>query len=96
MLKYAIVLQVALFATAAFSAPAAHTPTGSSMSTADAINACRAELGKHAKYLHVKRCVTQKTKVSTVQAINACRAELGKHARFLAVRKCVIQKKKGG
>ena len=95
MLRYAIVLQVAVVATAAFSAPVAQPVAGHKMSTADAINACRAELGKHGKYLQVKKCVAQK-KISTVQAINACRAELGKHAKYLIVRRCVIQKKKGG
>jgi hypothetical protein len=97
MLRYAIVLQVALslVATVAFPAPAAQSATSHKMSTADAINACRAELGKHGKYLQVKKCVTGK-KMSTVQAISACRAELGKHAKYLVVRKCAIQKMKGG
>ena len=93
MLRYAIVLQVAVVATAAFSAPAVQPATSHKMSTADAIKACRAELGKHGKYLQVKRCVAQK-KMSTTQAINACRDELGKHAKYLAVRKCVLQKMK--
>ena len=62
MLRYAIVLQVAVVATAAFSAPATHQAAGHKMSTIDAINACRAELGKNAKYLIVRKCVPQKTK----------------------------------
>jgi hypothetical protein len=95
MLRYAIVLSAVMVTTAAFSAPVAHPATSNQMSTADAINACRAELGKHAKYLQVKKCVAEK-KITTVQAVKACRAELGKHAKFLAVRKCVIQKKNGG
>ena len=96
MLRFAIVLSVVMVTTAAFSAPVASPAASNQMSTADAINACRAELGKHAKYLQVKKCVTEKTKISTVQAIDACRAELGKHAKYLAVRKCVIQKRNGG
>jgi hypothetical protein len=32
------------------------------MSTTQAINACRGELGKHAKYLAVRKCVLQKMK----------------------------------
>ena len=76
MLRYAIVLQVAVVATAAFSAPVVQPATSIKMSTADAINACRAELGKHGKYLQVKRCVAQK-KMSTTQAINICRAGVG-------------------
>ena len=95
MLRYAIVLQVAVVATAAFSAPVVQPATSHKMSTTDAINACRAELGKHGKYLQVKRCVAQKT-MSTTQAINACRGELGKHAKYLVVRKCVLQKMKDG
>jgi hypothetical protein len=95
MLRYAIVLHVAVVATAAFSAPATHPAAGHKMSTIDAINACRAELGKHGKYLQVKKCVTQK-RISTVEAINVCRTELGKHAKYLVVRKCVLQKTKGG
>jgi hypothetical protein len=95
MLRYVIVLQVAVAATAAISAPVAHPAASHKMSTADAINACRAELGKQGKYLQVKNCVSQK-KISAVEAINACRAELGKHAKYLVVRKCVIQKMKGG
>jgi hypothetical protein len=94
MLKYAIVLSVVIVTTAAFSAPVVPPATSNQMSTADAINACRAELGKHGKYLQVKKCVTEK-KITTVQAVKACRAELGKHARFLVVRKCVIQKRNG-
>jgi len=94
MLRYAIVLQVVVVATAAFSAPAVQPATSDKMSTTDAINACRAELGKHGKYLQVKRCVAQK-KMSTTQAINACRGELGKHAKYLAVRKCVLQRQAG-
>jgi hypothetical protein len=95
MLRYAIVLQVAVVATAAFSAPGTHPAAGHKMSTVDAIKACRAELGKRGKYLQVKKCVTQK-RISTVEAINACRAELGKHAKYLVVRKCAIHKTKGG
>jgi hypothetical protein len=95
MLRYAIVLSVVMVTTAAFSAPVAHPATSNQMSTTDAINACRAELGKHAKYLQVKKCVTEK-KITTVQAVKACRAELGKHAKYLVVRKCVLQKKNGG
>jgi hypothetical protein len=95
MLRYAIVLSVVMVTTAAFPAPVVHPATSNQMSTADAINACRAELGKHAKYLQVKKCVTEK-KITTVQAVKACRAELGKHAKYLVVRKCVLQKKNGG
>jgi hypothetical protein len=95
MLRYAIALSVVIATTAAFAAPAVHPATNNQMSTADAINACRAELGQHAKYLQVKKCVAEK-KITTVQAVKACRAELGKHAKFLAVRKCAIQKKNGG
>ena len=95
MLRYAIVLQAAVAATAAFAAPIVRPATSHKMSTTDAINACRAELGKHGKYLQVKRCVAQKT-MSTTQAINACRGELGKHAKYLVVRKCVLQKMKDG
>jgi hypothetical protein len=32
------------------------------MSTVEAINACRAELGKNGKYLQVRKCVTRKMK----------------------------------
>jgi hypothetical protein len=95
MLRYAIVLQVVVAATAAFAAPATHPAAGHKMSTIDAINACRAELGKHGKYLQVRKCVAEK-RISTVQAINACRAELGKHAKYLVVRKCVLHKTTGG
>jgi hypothetical protein len=95
MLRYAIILQAAVVATAAFSAPVIQPAASHKMSTADAINACRAELGKYGKYLQVKRCVAQK-KMSTTQAINACRGELGKHGKYLAVRKCVLQKMKDG
>lgn len=95
MLRYAIVLQMAVVATAASSAPVTHHPAGHKLSTIDAINACRAELGKHGKYLQVKKCVAQR-RISTVEAIDVCRAELGKHARYLVVRKCVLHKTKGG
>jgi hypothetical protein len=64
MFKYAIVLQVAVVATAASSAPLAQPTTSHKMSTVDAINACRAELGKHGKYLQVRKCVIGKTKKS--------------------------------
>jgi hypothetical protein len=62
MLRYAIVLQVAVVATAAFAAPVAQPVTTHKMSTVDAIKACRAELGKHGKYLQVRRCVIHKMK----------------------------------
>jgi hypothetical protein len=65
------------------------------MSTIEAISSCRAELGRNAEYLQVRKCVLQK-KMTTMEAINACRAELGKNARSLQVRKCVVQKMKGG
>ena len=64
MFKYAIVLQVAVVATAASSAPLAQPTTSHKMSTVDAINACRAELGKHEKYLQVRKCVIGKKKKS--------------------------------
>lgn len=75
MLRYAIVLQVALVATAASSAPDTQPTTIDKMSTVDAIKACRAELGRHGRYSQVRKCVSQK-RMSTVEAINACRAEL--------------------
>ena len=75
MLRYAIVLQVALVATAASSAPDTQPTTIDKMSTVDAIKACRAELGRHGRYSQVRKCVSQK-RMSTVDAINACRADL--------------------
>ena len=62
MLRYAIVLQVALVATAASSAPATQPTTIDKMSTVEAIDACRAELGKNGEYLQVRKCVTRKMK----------------------------------
>lgn len=85
MLRYAIVLQVALVATAASSAPDTQPTTIEKMSTVDAIKACRAELGRHGRYSQVRKCVSQK-RMSTVDAINACRAELGKNGKYLQVR----------
>jgi hypothetical protein len=64
MLRYVIVLQVTVLATVAASAPVAQPATGHKMSTVDAIKACRAELGKHGKYLQVRKCVIRKTKSS--------------------------------
>ena len=93
MLRYAIVLQVALVATAASSAPDTQPTTIEKMSTVDAIKACRAELGRHGRYSQVRKCVSQK-RMSTVEAINACRAELGKNGKYLQVRKCVTRKMK--
>ena len=85
MLRYAIVLQVALVATAASSAPDTQPTTIDKMSTVDAIKACRAELGRHGRYSQVRKCVSQK-RMSTVEAIDACRAELGKNGKYLQVR----------
>jgi hypothetical protein len=64
MLRYAIVLQVALVATAASSAPDTQPTTIDKMSTG-AIKACRAELGRHGRYSQVRKCVSQK-RMSTV------------------------------
>jgi hypothetical protein len=93
MLRYAIVLQVALVATAASSAPDTQPTTIEKMSTVDAFKACRAELGRHGRYSQVRKCVSQK-RMSTVEAIDACRAELGKNGKYLQVRKCVTRKMK--
>ena len=60
MLRYAIVLQLAVMATPAFSAPATQSTTDHQMSTVEAIKACQAALGKHGKYLQVRKCVMQK------------------------------------
>ena len=62
MLRYVIVLQVTVLATVAASAPVAQPATNHKMSTVDAIKACRAELGKHGKYLQVRKCVIRKMK----------------------------------
>jgi hypothetical protein len=63
MLRYAIALQVTVIATSAFPAPVAQPATTShKMSTVEAINACRVELGKHGKYCQVRKCVMQKLK----------------------------------
>ena len=64
MLRYVIVLQVTVLATVAASAPVAQPSTSHKMSTVDAIKACRAELGKHGKYLQVRKCVIRKMKSS--------------------------------
>jgi hypothetical protein len=63
MLRYVIVLQVTVLATVA-AAPVAQPATSHKMSTVDAIKACRAELGKHGKYLQVRKCVIRKMKSS--------------------------------
>jgi hypothetical protein len=47
-------------ATPAFSAPVTQSITNHQMSTVEAIKACRAALGKHGKYLQVRKCVMQK------------------------------------
>jgi hypothetical protein len=60
MPRYAIVLQLAVMATPAFSAPVTQSTTDHQMSTVEAIKACRAALGKHGKYLQVRKCVRQK------------------------------------
>ena len=60
MLRYAIVLQLTVMATPAFSAPVTQSTTDHKMSTVEAIKACRAALGKHGKYLQVRKCVMQK------------------------------------
>jgi hypothetical protein len=95
MLRYAIVLRVAVAVTGAFSTHVAWAAHSDKLSTIQAIKACRAELGQKGKYLQVRRCVTQK-RISTVQAINICRAELGKHTKYLVVRKCAVRRMKGG
>jgi hypothetical protein len=46
--------------TAASSAPVVQPATAHKISTIDAIKACQAELGKHGKYLQVRKCVLQK------------------------------------
>jgi hypothetical protein len=93
MLRYAIVLQVALVVTAASSAADTQPTAIDKMSTVHAIKACRAEVGRHGRYSPVRKCVSQK-RMSTVEAINACRAELGKNGKYLQVRKCVTRKMK--
>jgi hypothetical protein len=94
IIRYAIVLQLIVMATPAFSAPVTHSTTNHKMSTVEAINACRAALGRHGKYLQVRKCVIQK-RMTTIDAIKACRDELGKNAKHLRVRKCVMQKLNG-
>ena len=64
MLRCVIVLQVTVLATVAASAPVAQPTTSHKMSTVDAIKACRVELGKHGKYLQVRKCVIRKMKSS--------------------------------
>jgi hypothetical protein len=58
MLRYAILLGVAVMAVEAFSVAIQAAPSAK----IQAINGCRAELGKHAKYLDVRACVLRKMK----------------------------------
>ena len=61
MLRYAILpilLGVAVMAVGAFSVAIQAAPS----TKIEAINGCRAELGKHAKYLDVRACVLRKMK----------------------------------
>jgi hypothetical protein len=60
MLRYVIVLEVAVMGI--FSAPVVQAAPSDKMTTVEAINACRAELGKDAKYLKVRTCVIKKKK----------------------------------
>jgi hypothetical protein len=62
MLRYVIILGVVGMAVGTFSAPVVQAAPGAKMSTVQAIDACRAELGKHAKYLDVRACVVRKMK----------------------------------
>ena len=64
MLRYVVVLQMTVLTTVVASAPVAQPATSHKMSTVDAIKACRAELGKHGKYLQVRKCVIRKMKSS--------------------------------
>lgn len=59
MLRYAIVLEVALVMTA-FSVPVVQAAPSDQMPTVQAINVCRAELGGNANYLAVRKCAIQK------------------------------------
>jgi hypothetical protein len=63
MLRYVVVLQVTVLTTVVASAPVAQPATSHKMSTVDAIKACRAELGKHGKYLQVRKCVIRKMSI---------------------------------
>ena len=59
MVRHLIVLTTAAIAMATFSA---HRAEASGMTQIQAITACRAELGKHAKYMDVRKCVVEKMK----------------------------------
>jgi hypothetical protein len=59
MLRYVIVLATAAMTMGIISI---HGVEAAGMSQIDAINACRAELGKQAKYLDVRKCVIRKMK----------------------------------
>jgi hypothetical protein len=62
MLRIAIVIAVAATTFAGCLAPVARAQSGSQMTTVQAVEACRAELGKHAKYMDVRACVVKKKK----------------------------------
>ncbi len=59
MLGYAILLGVAVIAAETFSVAAIQAAPSARV---QAINACRAELGEHAKYMEVRACVLRKMK----------------------------------
>ena len=60
MCRYSIVLGVAVMGMLA--APLAQAAASDAMTTVEAVKACRAELGRDAKYLKVRACVIKKKK----------------------------------
>ncbi len=62
ILLYVIVPAAAATALVTFSVPAVRADPGDKMTTVQAVEACRAELGKHAKYMDVRACVVRKKK----------------------------------
>lgn len=59
MLRYVIFIPMAVMTIQTFSAAVIQAAPSARV---QAINACRAELGKHAKYMDVRACVIRKMK----------------------------------
>jgi len=60
MLRYVIVLELAVMAVAIFCASVIRAAAIDKMTTVEAVSACRTELSKNAKYMDVRACVIRK------------------------------------